>query len=347
MQGTEARALRDRLHREGKRLVFTNGCFDLLHAGHVRYLEQARRLGDALVVGLNSDASVRQLKGPSRPLNHENDRAEVLSALRCVDGVVVFNSLRATDLIRELRPHVYAKGGDYTPESLEASEREALQEAGSMIRILPLLPGRSTTSLIHRASPPVRVALLVRDGGKMLRFLLSAPRVHKVNVKVVAVLQDSGDEDQPRLVHDHDIRVIRLVGVKPMASPAAKDELALGLRESAADVLLAGLDDLSWISEVEGIEGLQLLALHPSLLPAYPGGEALSEALEQGELVTGCTLLEWGAQPHNGRLWQQAEVRIRVGDTLESLSLRVQEQGQEMLTRFFSHWRREGAAGRP
>lgn len=115
MTAAEARALRDRLHREGRRVVFTNGCFDLLHAGHVRYLEQARRLGDALIVGLNSDASVRELKGPGRPLNSEFDRAEVLSGLRAVDGVVVFDSLRATELIRELKPHLYAKGGDYTP----------------------------------------------------------------------------------------------------------------------------------------------------------------------------------------------------------------------------------------
>ena len=134
----------------GRKLVFTNGCFDLLHAGHVRYLQQARALGDALVVGLNSDRSVRALKGEGRPVNTQDDRAEVLAALGCVDYVVIFDGKRATDLVRTVRPHVYAKGGDYTEDSLDAGEREALREAGAEIRILPLVPGRSTTALLER-----------------------------------------------------------------------------------------------------------------------------------------------------------------------------------------------------
>ena len=110
----EVRKLRADLHAQKKRLVFTNGCFDLLHAGHVRYLAQARVLGDALGVGVNSDTSVRELKGPTRPIQNENDRAEILCALRSVDAVVVFHDARVTKLIEEIRPHVYAKGGDYT-----------------------------------------------------------------------------------------------------------------------------------------------------------------------------------------------------------------------------------------
>jgi rfaE bifunctional protein nucleotidyltransferase chain/domain len=116
----------------------------------VRYLRQARALGDALAVGLNGDQSVRELKGPDRPLNSQDDRAEVLSALGCVDYVVIFDGKRATGLLREVRPHVYAKGGDYTPESLDADEKRALEEAGAEIRILPLVPGRSTTGLLGR-----------------------------------------------------------------------------------------------------------------------------------------------------------------------------------------------------
>lgn len=143
---------RDRLDAAGKRLVFTNGCFDLLHAGHVRYLQQARGLGDALVIGLNSDRSVRELKGEGRPLNPQDDRAEVLAALSCVDFVVIFDGKRATDLLRAVRPHVYAKGGDYTPESLDAEERGALDECGAKIEILPLVPGRSTTTLVGKLS---------------------------------------------------------------------------------------------------------------------------------------------------------------------------------------------------
>lgn len=146
----ELARLRDEADRAGRRLVFTNGCFDLLHAGHVRYLQQARELGDALAVGLNSDRSVRELKGEGRPINRQDDRAEVLAALGCVDYVVIFDGKRAIDVLRTVRPHVYAKGGDYTPDSLDPEERAALAEAGSGIKILPLVPGRSTTSVVER-----------------------------------------------------------------------------------------------------------------------------------------------------------------------------------------------------
>ena len=146
----ELARLRDEADRAGRRLVFTNGCFDLLHAGHVRYLQQARELGDALAVGLNTDRSVRELKGEGRPINRQDDRAEVLAALGCVDYVVIFDGKRATDVLRTVRPHVYAKGGDSTPDSLDPEERAALAEAGSGIKILPLVPGRSTTSVVER-----------------------------------------------------------------------------------------------------------------------------------------------------------------------------------------------------
>lgn len=140
---------RDRLHRQGRRLVLTNGCFDLLHLGHVRYLQAARELGDALVVAVNGDDSVRALKGPTRPLNVEGDRAEVLAALECVDFVTVFAEVRATEVIRALRPHIYAKGGDYTRESLNPEEIAALEAAGTSVHILPLVPGKSTSALIE------------------------------------------------------------------------------------------------------------------------------------------------------------------------------------------------------
>lgn len=142
--------VRDEMEVAGQRLVFTNGCFDLLHAGHVRYLRQARGLGDALAVGLNSDRSVRELKGEGRPVNVEEDRAEVLAALGCVDYVVIFDGKRATDVLSTVRPHVYAKGGDYTPDSLDPEERAALEKAGAEIRILPLVPGLSTTAVLER-----------------------------------------------------------------------------------------------------------------------------------------------------------------------------------------------------
>jgi rfaE bifunctional protein nucleotidyltransferase chain/domain len=143
-------AIRDQMDETGRRLVLTNGCFDILHAGHVRYLQQARKLGDALAVALNSDQSVRALKGEGRPINCESDRAEVLAALGCVDYVVVFEGKRATGLLGAVRPHVYAKGGDYTRDSLDAGERQALEDAGAEIVILPLVPGRSTTSVLEK-----------------------------------------------------------------------------------------------------------------------------------------------------------------------------------------------------
>jgi rfaE bifunctional protein nucleotidyltransferase chain/domain len=135
----------------GKRLVLTNGCFDLLHTGHVRYLEEARCCGDALLVAVNSDDSVRELKGPSRPVNSELDRAEVLAALRCVDYVTIFMGKRVTEVIRLLKPAVYAKGGDYTPETLDPGEKAALDEVGAEIRILQLVPGRSTTAILEKS----------------------------------------------------------------------------------------------------------------------------------------------------------------------------------------------------
>jgi rfaE bifunctional protein nucleotidyltransferase chain/domain len=144
-------AIRDDFAARGQRLVFTNGVFDLLHVGHVRYLQAARALGDALLVAVNGDASVRALKGPTRPINCEEDRAEVLAALACVDFVTVFHTQRVTELIRSIRPHVYAKGGDYTLETLDPGERAALEEAGAEIRLLPLVPGKSTTATLSRA----------------------------------------------------------------------------------------------------------------------------------------------------------------------------------------------------
>jgi rfaE bifunctional protein nucleotidyltransferase chain/domain len=134
----------------GKRLVATNGCFDLLHVGHVRYLEAARALGDALAVGVNSDQSARELKGPGRPLNNERDRAEVLAALEDVDLVVIFPELRATRFIEAVAPAIYVKGGDYTLETLNIEERGALQKVGADIRIIPFEKGYSTTRLLEK-----------------------------------------------------------------------------------------------------------------------------------------------------------------------------------------------------
>jgi|TARA_Y100001947_G_scaffold117737_1_gene101820 rfaE bifunctional protein nucleotidyltransferase chain/domain len=143
-------AWRESLREAGKRLVVTNGCFDLLHAGHVTYLEQAAALGDLLLVGCNGDESVRQLKGEGRPLNPEADRALVLSALESVGSVAVFQERRAEDFLRLAKPDVYVKGGDYTPETLDAGERVAVESGGGEVVIIPFIPGKSTTDIIQR-----------------------------------------------------------------------------------------------------------------------------------------------------------------------------------------------------
>jgi rfaE bifunctional protein nucleotidyltransferase chain/domain len=146
----EARVLANEMRERGRELVFTNGCFDLLHVGHVRYLAAARALGDALLVAINGDESVRALKGEGRPLNREADRAEVIAALASVDYVVVFPEVRATALLEKVRPAIYVKGGDYTTESLHAEERSALERMGTEIRILPFEAGHSTSRLLEK-----------------------------------------------------------------------------------------------------------------------------------------------------------------------------------------------------
>ncbi len=141
---------RNDLDLDGRRLVFTNGCFDLLHVGHVRYLQAARAQGNALAIGLNGDESVRALKGPTRPINSAEDRAEVLAALACVDYVTIFTDPRATRLLSQVRPHVYVKGGDYRLETLDPEEYAVLQAVCARIAFVPMVPGRSTTRTIER-----------------------------------------------------------------------------------------------------------------------------------------------------------------------------------------------------
>lgn len=135
--------------RLGKKLVFTNGVFDILHAGHVQYLGEARKLGDLLIVGVNTDESVRMLgKGPTRPINGLEDRMAVLEALRSVDGAVAFSEKTPEELIAKLKPEIHVKGGDYAIEDLP--EAKIAQAYGGQVILIPFLPGRSTTSILKR-----------------------------------------------------------------------------------------------------------------------------------------------------------------------------------------------------
>lgn len=143
-------ALREKLRAAGQRVVLTNGIFDLLHTGHLYYLQQAGALGDALIVAQNSDASTRALKGPLRPVQNETQRAYALGALACVAAVVIFDTPRLDAEIRALRPDIYCKAGDYTLDKLDPGERAALEAAGTHITFMPFLPGFSTTNLIAK-----------------------------------------------------------------------------------------------------------------------------------------------------------------------------------------------------
>lgn len=146
----ELPAWRAAQERAGRRVVATNGCFDLLHRGHVACLQAARALGDCLVVGLNDDASVRALKGPDRPWVPAEDRALLLAALRPVEAVCLFPQVNAVEFLRRARPEVYVKGGDYTLESLHPEERRLLEAMRSRIVLIPPVPGRSSSALVRR-----------------------------------------------------------------------------------------------------------------------------------------------------------------------------------------------------
>jgi len=140
--------LAEDLRKSGKKIVTTNGCFDILHVGHTRILKQARSFGDVLVVGINSDDSVRRLKGPTRPINSQDDRAEVLASLACVDFVTIFDEDTPVEFLKEIKPDIHVKGSDYRPEALE--ETPVVESFGGRVHILALVPGKSTSGVVDR-----------------------------------------------------------------------------------------------------------------------------------------------------------------------------------------------------
>ena len=144
----EITQLIDSLHREGKTVVTTNGCFDILHVGHVRYLQKTKSFADKLIVLLNSDKSVRSIKGPARPINNEDDRAEILCALSCVDYVVLFDEDSPRNLLDEMKPDVYTKGADYTMETLP--EADIMRKNGTRVEFISFVEGKSTTNIINK-----------------------------------------------------------------------------------------------------------------------------------------------------------------------------------------------------
>lgn len=156
MKRTEVKILPDVIHLKvwlenlSGSLVVTNGCFDILHRGHIDYLEEAACLGNHLLVGINDDESVKTLKGPSRPINCQYDRARILAGLSCVDAVYIFHETRADQFLAQVRPNVWVKGGDYSMDTLDPNEVKVVQAAGGKIRIIPTVPGYSTTDVISK-----------------------------------------------------------------------------------------------------------------------------------------------------------------------------------------------------
>lgn len=146
---TDAEPLAEHYRKTQKKIVFTNGCFDLLHIGHVRYLKEASKLGDVLIVGINTDASVKRLKGQDRPIQNENDRAEILASLKCVTHTILFTQDTPIDLIKAIQPDVLVKGGDWPIEKIVGYD--IVQKRGGVVKSLNFIEGRSTTNLISKA----------------------------------------------------------------------------------------------------------------------------------------------------------------------------------------------------
>ena len=344
----EVRKLRDDLDAAGQKLVFTNGCFDLLHAGHVRYLAQARALGDALVVALNSDASVRELKGPSRPVNIEEERAEILKALRSVDAVCVFTEPRVTKLIEQIKPHVYAKGGDYTVASLNPEERAALDFVGAEIEILALVPGRSTTKTLQRLAQPettdapakLRIGVLGSGTGSNFDAIRTAIADGSLHAEIACVISDRNDSG---ILTSARAAGLPAFFVDPGSNPkrfpdSAQKEVCEHLQRANVDVVvLAGFMRIVREPVLSAFQD-RIINLHPSLLPKFKGSDAVQRAIDDGELETGTTIHLVTASVDDGRILAQASVPIEIGDTAEVVHERIKKEEHRLLPQVLREW---------
>lgn len=327
----EVAALREELDAAGRKLVLTNGVFDVLHVGHVRYLNEARTLGDALVVAINGDASVRELKGPGRPINSAEERAEMLRALRCVDRVVVFEERRATGVIDAIRPHIYTKGGDYTPESLIDEEKALLDLLGVEIRILALVPGKSTSATLSKLGEgtpagPRRVAILGSGKGSNARAILEAAQSGSLGGEVAVVISDVPDAGILSVAESFGTPTLVLdpgTEKRGQLTDAAMKELHDRLRALRVDlVVCAGFLRILREPLLSAFPG-RILNLHPSLLPAYPGRNPVAMALAEGATETGCTVHLVDAGIDTGEILRQERVPIVDGDTVETLTAKI------------------------
>lgn len=329
----EVAALRASLDREGKKLVLTNGVFDVLHVGHVRYLAEARALGDALVVAINGDDSVRELKGPGRPVNGAGDRAEMLRALRCVDRVIVFHERRATGVIDAVRPHLYTKGGDYTPESLIDEEKALLDRLGVEIRILALVPGKSTSATLAQLAGDTtkgekRVAILGSGKGSNARAILEAARDGRLGGEVAVIVSDVADSGILGVAREFGVPGLVLdpgTDKTGRLTDAAMKELTDRLKALKIDlVACAGFMRILREPLLGAFAG-RILNLHPSLLPNHAGLDPIAKALASGDSQTGCTVHLVDAGIDTGEILKQESVPVLPDDTIESLAVRVHE----------------------
>ncbi len=339
----DALSLRDSLDRAGRRLVFTSGCFDLLHAGHVRYLQQARDLGDALCVALNSDASVRVLKGPDRPVNTEKDRAEVLMALKAVDAVVIFEDLRTTGLIRQLRPHIFAKGGDYSVDSLNPEELAALREVRAAIHILPEVKGKSTSATLRKMTQPghrLRLGVLGSGTGTNFQALLNAIAAQSLDAEVALVISDQATAPILQKATAAGVPSLHIAPAGKSLGAAAQKEICDRLKAAGVDlIVLAGF--MRIIGEPLLTEfPRRIINLHPSLLPRHPGLNPVAAALSAGDAESGCTIHFVDSGVDTGEIIAQRRVPILPGDTETSLFARIQEEEHRLLPQVVSQFSR-------
>lgn len=342
----EVAALSRQMGECGERLVFTNGCFDLLHVGHVRYLQAARACGDALVVAVNGDESVRKLKGPGRPVQREEDRAEILRALECVDAVMVFEEERVTGLLREIRPQVYAKGGDYTVESLNVEEREALEEVGAAIEILALVEGRSTSAILRKKkegeaegvrSGKAKLGVMGSGEGTNFEAICEAIDEGRLDAEVAVVISDHLNAPILGRASRRGIPWVHVDGGDGFGAPAQK-EVCDRLKAAGVDlVILAGFMRLLKEPLLSAYAG-RILNIHPSLLPAFKGRDAWGQALAAGVTETGCTVHVVTEDVDGGEILGQMRVPVEAGDTVERLRARVNEAEWELYPRVIQEW---------
>jgi formyltetrahydrofolate-dependent phosphoribosylglycinamide formyltransferase len=342
----ELAGIRETMQAEGRRLVLTNGCFDLLHVGHVRYLQLARDLGDALVVALNSDASVRMLKGPTRPVTSEQDRAEVMAALASVDFVTIFPSMRVTDVVSIVRPHIYVKGGDYTIETLDAGERAALEAAGTEIRILPLTPGKSTTGIVKKfamTGGPLRIGVLGSGKGSNFRAIADAISAGTLEAETRIVVSDVRDAGILTLAELRSIpaQFVNPGRFKTKMEPEAEERLVGLLLDAQVElVVLAGYMRMIKAPLLEAFPN-RIINIHPSLLPQFPGLQAWRQAIDSGASESGCTVHYVDGGMDTGPIIAQRRVPVISGDTPETLHARIQVEEHHLYPEVIAQLARE------